>query len=289
MNQIYQGWTAEALAVQLDVEKTIDDLPAYQQEGGKLSAAAREKLGGVLDIAYGPEPLQKLDIFAPDGASGAPVLFYIHGGGWRAGSKDGNSFTAEAVNAKGALWVPIDYGLAPDYTIDQLVDHVRSAVKWVYENIGGHGGDPDQIYVCGNSAGGHLTGTCLMPGWHGDYGVPEDIFKGACAMSGVFDLDALVHASYGYNEQLGMDLAAARQFSPIHNLPAKSCPLIISYGEPELEGFKNQSKNYAAAWADAGLQVDEIAVPGAHHFAMARQLADPDCTLHHAMMEMVGI
>ena len=75
MDQIYQGWTAEELAVELDVEKTIDDLPAYQQEGGELSARARKKIGGQLDIAYGPEPLQKLDIFAPAGASGASVLF----------------------------------------------------------------------------------------------------------------------------------------------------------------------------------------------------------------------
>ena len=99
-----------------------------------------------------------------------------------------------AINDVGVLWVPIDYGLAPDYTIDQIVEHTRAAVAWVYRNITAYGGDPENIYVSGNSAGGHLTGALLMPGWHQTHGLSEQVIKGACAMSGVFDLQALVHA-----------------------------------------------------------------------------------------------
>lgn len=289
MTVVYQGYTADELAFELDVEVTIDDLPGYQQESGVMSAATRAKIGGKIDIPYGSEPLQKLDVFAPEGVNGAPVMVYIHGGGWRAGSKNGYSHPAEAMVDKGILWVPVDYGLAPDYTIDQLVDHVRQALAWVYTNITEHGGDPEKIYLSGNSAGGHLTGTLLMPGWHSSYGVPEDIVKGACAMSGVFDLEALVHATYGYNEQLQMDLPTARAHSPIYHLPSKSGPLIISWGAPELEGFRSQSRNYAQAARDAGLDVTEIEVPDAHHFAMGRQLTDPNTELSKATMAMMGI
>lgn len=286
--KVYNDWTADELAYELDVEKTIDDLPAYQQEAGKLSAATRDKRGGVIDIRYGDEPLQTLDVFAPDGAKNAPVIFYIHGGGWRAGSKNGYSFPAEAMNDAGILWVPIDYGLAPDYTVDQIVDHVRSAFAWVYGNIRDHGGDPDRIYVLGNSAGGHLTGTLLMPGWHAEYAVPGNAIKGACPMSGVFDMEALVHASYGYNDELQMDLETARAHSPHYHLPADAPLLIIGYGEPELEGFRKQSRDYAQVMRDAGHTVTEIAVADTHHFAMGRQIAISGSEINKAVLEMIG-
>jgi len=285
---VYEGYTAAGLAESLNVEVTIDDLPAYQQENGMLSAAARERLPGNCNISYGPENVQKLDIFAPEGDS-LPVLIDIHGGGWRGGSKDGRSMVAEAITGAGALWVPIDYGLAPDYRMDQIVDHVRTALAWVYNNIAGQGGDPNKIYVSGNSAGGHLTGTILMPGWHGDYGVPEDVVKGACAMSGVFDLRALYHAEGGYKVELGLDLPTAEAFSPLLHLPQNGCPLIISYGAPELDEFRRQSHVYFEAWKNAGFDATEIIVDDAHHFAMSRELANTDGALHKAVVKMVGL
>lgn len=286
--KVYNDWTADELAVELDVEKTVDDLPAIQQENARMSAETRAKFGGLIDVAYGNEPLQTLDVFAPKGAVDAPVIFYIHGGGWRAGSKNGCSFPAETLNAAGILWVPIDYGLAPDYKIDQIVDHVRSAFAWVYSNIREHGGHPDRIYVLGNSAGGHLTGTLMMPGWHAEYAVPTNAIKGTCPLSGVFDMEALVHASYGYNDQLQMDLTTARAHSPIYNLPREEMPIIVGYGEPELEGFRKQSREYAQALRDAGHNVEEIAVADAHHFEMTRRIAQAGSEIHTAVMAMVG-
>ncbi len=284
---VYEGYTAAGLAESLNPEVTIDDLPAYQQENGALSAAARERLPGTCNIAYGAEEAQKLDIFAPAG-SGNPVLIDIHGGGWRGGSKDGRSLVAEAITGAGALWVPIDYGLAPAYRMDQIVDHVRSALTWVYNNIAEHGGDPDRIYVSGNSAGGHLTGATLMPGWHGDYGVPENVIKGACAMSGIFDLRALYHAEGGYKVELGLDLPTAETFSPLLHLPENGCPLIIGYGAPELDEFRRQSHVYYEAWKNAGFDATEVIVDGAHHFAMSRELANTVGALHKAVVEMIN-
>jgi arylformamidase len=216
-------------------------------------------------------------------------LIDIHGGGWTAGSKNARSFPAEAIVPKGVLWVPIDYGLAPAFKLDAIVDHVRSAVAWIYKNIASHGGDPNRIYVSGNSAGGHLVATTLMPGWHAKYGVPENVVKGACAMSGVYDMDAVRLAAEGPNNALKMDAAEARRNSPIFHLPKTSGPLIVSYGAPELPEFKRQGADFAKAWKAAGHDVTEIVVPGAHHFAMSREFANADSELHQAMMKMIGV
>ncbi|HCK15085.1 TPA: alpha/beta hydrolase [Candidatus Poribacteria bacterium] len=283
---VYMGYTATDLAIQLDVAKTIKDLPAYQQESAEMSHKVVTNLDCFKDVQYGNDEPQKLDIF-PAAVDRAPILVDIHGGGWRSGSRNIRSFPASSVTKAGVMWVPIDYGLAPNYSIHQMVDHVRSAIVWLYHNVSKYGGDPSKLYVSGNSAGGHLTGCILMPDWHKNYGVPSDIIKGACAISGVYDLQALVHAEYGYNDELGMDIETAQNFSPLFNLPTKGCPLIVSYGAPEPNEFRRQSRVYYEAWKDGGFPATEIVVNGAHHFAMSRQMSDPNSALFQAVTKMI--
>ena len=283
---VYMGYTATDLAIQLDVAKTIKDLPAYQQESAEMSYKVVTDLDCFKDVQYGNDEPQKLDIF-PAAVDRAPILVDIHGGGWRSGSRNIRSFPASSVTKAGVMWVPIEYGLAPNYAIHQMVDHVRSAIVWLYHNVSKYGGDPSKLYVSGNSAGGHLTGCILMPDWHKNYGVPSDIIKGACAISGVYDLQALVHAEYGYNDELGMDIERAKKFSPLFNLPTKGCPLIVSYGAPEPNEFRRQSRVYYEAWKDGGFPATEIVVNGAHHFAMSRQMSDPNSALFQAVTKMI--
>ena len=283
---VYMGYTATDLAIQLDVAKTIKDLPAYQQESAEMSHKVVTNLDCFKDVQYGNDEPQKLDIF-PAAVDRAPILVDIHGGGWRSGSRNIRSFPASSVTKAGVMWVPIDYGLAPNYSIHQMVDHVRSAIVWLYHNVSKYGGDPSKLYVSGNSAGGHLTGCILMPDWHKNFGVPSDIIKGACAISGVYDLQALVHAEYGYNDELGMDIETAQNFSPLFNLPTKGCPLIVSYGAPEPNEFRRQSRVYYKAWKDGGFPATEIVVNGAHHFAMSRQMSDLNSALFQAVTKMI--
>ena len=99
-NLVYMGYTAEDLANQLDVEKTIDDLPAYQQENAEMSNKAATSLHCFRDIQYGHDDPQKLDIF-PAITNNAPILVDIHGGGWRSGSKNMRSFPARSVTKAG--------------------------------------------------------------------------------------------------------------------------------------------------------------------------------------------
>jgi len=296
MNDIvYQNYTAEQLSAQMAVHATVENLAGFMAESAALAKAALNEVSGQFNIPYGEADIQTLDIFAPDGAHGAPVLIDIHGGGWTQGTKETRSLPAPAVNGRGAIWVPIDYGLAPNYNMSAIVDHVRQAVAWVHTNITDYGGDSDRVFVSGNSAGGHLAGTTVMPGWHSRYGIPENAVKGACAMSGVFDLEALVCAASGPNDWLKMDLQEANANAPIRHLPEVGFEpqftpvMIVAYGEPELDEFKRQSRAFVSAWRGAGLTVAEIQVPGAHHFAMSRELANTDGVLYGAVMEMLGV
>ena len=284
---VYKDYTLDQLREALDVEKTINDLPAYQQKNLDMSIVTRKRLKCFLDVPYDYLENQKLDIF-PSPSESSSVLIDIHGGGWRAGSKNARSYPAENLVNRGITWVPIDYGLAPQFNLQEIVHHVRTAVSWVFYNISKYGGNPDRIFISGNSAGGHLTGCALMPNWHHEYQVPADIIKGACAISGIFDMQALIHANDLFNQDLKLDTELALQFSPQFHLPQTGCPLIISHGTEETSEFYRQSDCYFEAWENSGFPAKKIVIEGAHHFAMSRELASPDSYLANSVIDMLS-
>ena len=106
-------------------------------------------------------------------------------------------------------------------------------------------------------------------------------------MSGVFDLQALVHAGPGHNDDLRMYLATARGHSPLFHLPDTGCPLIIAVGEPEPNEFRLQSRIFFETWTSRGPPAREIIVPNAHHFAMSRQLRLRESAVGEDVREMI--
>lgn len=98
-----------------------------------------------------------LNIYRAKNCKSCPVMVYIHGGYWVMGDKNGFSDKAKAFTANGFVYVSINYRLAPDYQFPENVEDTARAFAWVKENIIDYGGDPEQIYLLGHSAGGHLA------------------------------------------------------------------------------------------------------------------------------------
>ena len=120
-----------------------------------------------LDVAYGDGPDDRLDLFFPDPAfltRPAPVHLFIHGGYWRANSKDNFSFVADSIVGLGAIAAVIDYSLMPGARMATLVDQARRAANWLGRQAGEFGGDPHAISASGHSAGGHLVSYLVIRG-----------------------------------------------------------------------------------------------------------------------------
>jgi arylformamidase len=124
------------------------------------SAATRARLPSRLDVAYGDDPDERLDLFFPETSAAAarlPIHLFIHGGYWRAQSKADYSYLADVIVGQGAIAAIADYSLMPGARMARLVDQARRAAHWLGEHGREFGGDPTALSASGHSAGGHLT------------------------------------------------------------------------------------------------------------------------------------
>ena len=283
---VYRTFEQTELDIQYTARTGAPDWESFIREGSEESARVRAAMGHIPNMAYGPTRDEVLDVF-PTTRGGAPIVVFIHGGYWRMLSKDDVSCFAATFVPAGAVYVAVNYSLAPRASIDQIVQQNRAALAWVYCNARTIGGDPDRIFVNGRSAGGHLVGMMLSTDWEGDYGLPANLIKGGCAVSGIYDLEPVRLSSV--NEWAKLDVEAAHRNSPIRHLPKVGCPLIVAYGTKETSEFQRQSIDYAAAWQQQGYPCTVIPMPGCHHFAVMPELMRRESQLTRAVLEQMRL
>ena len=281
MNAIWNGMDQATLDREYNARATVADFPAEMRQYAEMSAAARASLaiegGLVFDEASG----NALDWFP--GRPGGPVLLWVHGGFWRALGRTDNSCVAPGLVAAGAHVAVMDYTLAPDATLDEIVRQTRAACHWVAAHAVDHGADPALLFVGGSSAGGHLAAMLISEGW----AAPP--IRGAVLFSGLFDLEP-VRLSY-VNEWLSLDSEAAQRLSPLRNIPRRGAapPLFACYGGNETSEFKRQTEEYANAWAARGHEANVVPRPERNHFDLAVAVGDPDDPLCQAVAAFMGL
>jgi len=250
-----------------------DKRERYAAERTRRSDLFRAQYPDWKSLSYGGAPRQRLDVH-PCGAAGAPTLAFIHGGYWQTNDKEPMAFVGAGLLPAGFHFVNIEYTLAPVVRLDALVAEVRAAVAWTIEHAKDWGGDPARVFVAGNSAGGHLTAMAMS----------DARVAGGIAISGLFDLEP-IRLSY-LNEKLRLDEAEAERNSPIHHLPARSGPLVVTVGLDELPELIRQSQEFATAWTKRGLPGRYLPLEGHDHFSIVDELASPDGRLVAALREL---
>ncbi|MGF1591831.1 MAG: alpha/beta hydrolase [Kiloniellaceae bacterium] len=285
--RIFRDYDQAALDREVNLRARWPDHPAFFERWARDSAAVRAALPAQLDLPYGEDPAETLDLFPVPGAAAAPLLAFIHGGYWQALDKGDYSYLAPPFVEAGIAFASLNYGLAPDTGIGTMIDQVRRAQAWLHRNAAALGVDPRRIVVAGHSAGGHLAVMALSTDWTAlDPDLPGDLLAGACSISGVYDLEP-IRLSY-HNKVLGIAAAEVGPWSPLHRLPARSAPLLMAVGAEETREFLRQHAEYAAAWQARGLPLAEVAMPGLHHFSAVDALGDRDHPLHGAVRQLLA-
>ena len=280
---IYRGYDRAALDAQYNNRARIPEYVDFFERWLAWSAETRAALPGARDVAYGDLPVETLDIF-PAEEPGAPILIMIHGGYWYSLDKHHDSFVAEGCRPHGVATVVINYGLAPDYRMDEIVRQNRAAAAWVWRNAASFGGDPSRIHALGQSAGGHLAAMLLATDWPA-FGA--DLVKSAVSISGIYDLEP-IRLCY-LNDKLGMDEAEARRNSPVEQRYPVAAPLMLVSGDIESQEYERQAEAMAALWAALGYPLSRLELPGYNHFTMADQLREPESELTRATMAQMGV
>ena len=252
------------------------------------STTARRRIGEPERVAYGPGEIEWLDIYR-SGRMPAPSFVFIHGGAWRSGRSKDFAVPAEIFLRAGAHYVVPEFAWVQDVGGNLLVlaDQVRRAVAWVRENIARFGGDPNRLYIGGQSSGGHLAAVALTTDWHGQFGLPADLIKGGMCISGMYDLTPVRLSAR--NRYVRFDDVTVTDLSPIRHLDRLHAPLVVAYGTRETPEFQRQNREFAAEVEAAGKKVQLLVGEHYNHFELPETLGNPYGLLGRAALNLMGL
>ena len=259
--------------------------PSYPEifaEQAERSRRMRLRRACFLDVRYGEDEMETLDVFPSTGPSRALVSF-IHGGYWRSRDKRDLSYVVEALCEAGLTCVLPNYALCPHASVEKIVRQMLKAHAWIYRNAPDYGAAPSRLVVCGHSAGGHLAAMMAACDWpQYERGLPDDLVQAAVAISGIYDLMPLRRTSM--NADLRLDENAARVASPVTYRPTRPVSVLTAVGAEESNEFGRQALLLREWWPHCRCQ--SIVVPGANHFTVLEALAEPRGLLCEALLRI---
>ena len=205
------------------------------------------------DLAYGDDPRHRLDVFRKADTRGAPVLVFVHGGGFVMGDKRSaetpfydNIGTFAAL--QGFVGVTITYRLAPAHRFPAGPEDLAAVVGWLKANVAQYGGDPDKIVLSGQSAGAtHVAGYVAHRAHHTAEGGG---IAGAILMSGIYDTLSCTPNDF-HKAYYGEDPKGWGPASCMAGLLNTTIPLMLTVSEFDPEDFQRQAAQFVGAWGVA--------------------------------------
>ena len=259
----------------------VPDAPDHLQRLAGLASAARARMDMRRNISYGAHPREVYDLIS--GPFGGPLHIFIHGGYWRALSKDEHHFVAEPLAGAGATVVMLNYPLCPDVTLSQLVAAVIRGVAHAIRNAGEYGADAARVHVSGHSAGAHLAAMVAAHDWPAE-GLENNVIRSATLLSGIFDPRPTLQVSV--NEEIGLTMAEAEANNALNHPPRPDCDVLVGVGGDEPPGWQRQSADYRDT---NNITRPLMQVAGTNHFTLLDEMTDPHSELVTTMTGMMGL
>jgi arylformamidase len=273
----------EDLSRQMMPRIAVPDHESWLARDLALSDALKDRISVLRDQRYGEGPRQLADLY-PARRPGAPIVLFFHGGFWRALSKDHVGHVAGPLVGAGAAAVMPGYDLCPSVPLRTVVAQARQALLWTRQNAARLNGDPDRIYVAGNSAGAHLAAMMMTVDWTG-HGLARAPIAGAILVTGIYDLRPVLRVQVNEDVRLAPEdvLGLSPQFLPLHC----RVPTIVAAGAAEPTLWIEQSHRFVAKLSAKGADVRLMEIAGLHHFSITHSLSDSNAPLTRAILELV--
>lgn len=226
---------------------------------------------------FGPDPRQRLDVWAPAGAQGKgaalPVVLFFYGGGWNSGSRGDYGFAGAAYAGSGFIAVVPDYRLVPKVRFPDFVEDGALAVKWARDNAARFGGDPKRITLAGHSAGAYNAAMLALDRrFLANAGVDPGIVRAAALLSGPYDFypftEARGRAAFG-------EFANPLDTQPVRHVRGDAPPMFLAHGSSDKVVLPRNSRRLAEQLKRAGAPATLRIYTGAAHVDMVAALAGP--------------
>ena len=246
--------------------------------GLALPACAALRPGGLTegarDVAYGPHPRQRMDIYVPSGGGSArkPVVFFIYGGSWANGAKETYAFVGEALSARGFVTVIADYRLVPEVHFPVFIEDGALALRFVRDNIARFGGSPKAIHLMGHSAGAYNAMMLTLDRRYlAAVGMRAGDIRSTVGLSGPydflpFDID-VTKAAFGNARELA-------QTQPINFARRDAPPVLLVTGSADTTVLPRNSERLALELRKAGARSISLKIyQGLRHTTTATALS----------------
>jgi arylformamidase len=258
----------------------VPDHGDYFARWERDSEFVRATLLAKLDLAYGPDPRHRIDLF-PAGPKSRGTLVFIHGGWWRSLDKSVFSWLAAAWNAAGIHVAIPNYRLTPAVRIDDIVDDAIAATNWLFAHGPRHDIAMDRVVLAGHSAGGHLA-AALFAAPPARLQFDPARIVGGVPISGLFDFEPL--RQFSFNADFRLDAAAVQRLDLGDKPRTLAAPLVVAAGADESSEFQRQSRLLAEAWSPQVRSL--LLLPGVNHFSIVDTFAERGQPLHEATLAL---
>jgi acetyl esterase/lipase len=189
----------------------------------------------------------ELNVFQTQTSEKSPVVIFIHGGYWTSGNKNIYGFLGRNFGKKKIVTVIPNYTLSPNGTYDTMAKEVAAAIQWTSENIEKYNGNPDQIFLMGHSAGGHLI---ALVGTNPKYLKNTDMIKGIILNDAAgLDMNSYLKKypptkKHNYDVTWTKNQENWKDASPIYSLSKKAPPFLMFTGIKTYPSIISQNKAF---------------------------------------------
>jgi len=237
-----------------------------------INTPVREVASGV---SFGPQPRQKLDIWAPITPSEKPrdVVVFFYGGSWNSGDRALYGFAGRALAERGYIVVIPDYRLVPEVRYPGFVEDGAAAVTWVQREIARFGGNPNRIHLTGHSAGAHIAALLTLDAhWLRHSGASASSIRSFAGLAGPYDF--LPFTSDAARAAFGQ-MPDPKPSQPITYARGDAAPMLLLTGGADTTVKPRNSKALAAAQTRARAKAQAMLYQGLGHSDIIMALARP--------------
>jgi len=238
-----------------------------------MNRHADPKLRIFLNVPYGPEALQTLDLYLPAYPDGARLVLVLHGGAWSVGDKEQYASVGSRLAREGLAAAVANYRLSPAVQHPTHAEDAARALAWCYRHASGYGLDPDQLCLLGHSAGAHLAALiALDPRYLAGEGLAPTVVRRVLGVAGVgYDLNP----SYAtpalmpfLTPVFGDDCTVWSQAAPVRYATTTAPPFLLIHGLCDTEAPPASTEAMAAALRSAGAAAQLVLAPDEGHVSV---------------------